>query len=69
MNSFSTCINNNSNTFFSIYPNYSDSALEDIARLNDNLEEHLWIFGICLKKDICNPDDVKLIFNSVNLVI
>ena len=66
MNSFSTCINNNSNTFFSIYPNYSDSALEDIARLNDNLEEHLWIFGICLKKDICDPDDVKLIFNSVN---
>ena len=66
MNSFSTCINNQSNTFFSIYPNYSESALEDIARLNDNLEEHLWIFGICLKKGICSSDDIKSIFNSVN---
>ena len=66
MNSFLTCINNESNTFFSIYPNYTDSALEDIARLNDNLQEHLWIFGICLKKDICSSDDIKLIFSSVN---
>ena len=66
MNSFSTCINNNSNTFFSIYPNYSKTALEDIARLNDNLEEHLWIFGVCLRKDICSSDDIKEIFDVLN---
>ena len=67
MNSFRTCINNESNTFFSIYPNYTESALEDITRLNnDNLEEHLWIFGVCLKKDICSSDDIKLIFDALN---
>ena len=68
MNSFSTCINNDSNTFFSIYPNYSESALEDITRLNENLEEHLWIFGVCLKKDICSPDDIKGIFDVLNRI-
>ena len=67
MNSFRTCISNESNTFFSIYPNYSVSALEDITRLNnDNLKEHLWIFGVCLKKDICNSEDIKLIFDELN---
>ena len=66
MNSFSTCINNKSNTFFSIYPNYSKADLEDITRLNDNLEEHLWIFGVCLKKDICSSDDIKEIFDVLN---
>ena len=66
MNSFSTCINNESNTFFSIYPNYSKADLEDITRLNDNLEEHLWIFGVCLKRDICSSDDIKEIFDVLN---
>ena len=66
MNSFSTCISNESNTFFSIYPNYSKADLEDITRLNDNLEEHLWIFGVCLKRDICSSDDIKEIFDVLN---
>ena len=67
MSSFYTCIKNETNTFYSIYPQYSDEALQDIARLNnDNLEEHLWIFGVCLRKNICLSSDIGIMFNSVN---
>ena len=67
MNSFLTCINNSDNTFFSIYPNWTKEARMDIARLHkDNLQQHLWIFGVCLKKDICSSEDIKIIFDSLN---
>ena len=40
-----------------------------IARLNkENLTEHLWIFGFCLKKDICSSEDIKKIFHSLNIL-
>ena len=53
MNSFTTCINDENNTYFSFYPNWDKNARMDIARLNgEYLTEHLWIFGICLKKNI-----------------
>jgi len=67
MNSFLTCINNSDNTFFSIYPNWTKEARMDIARLHkENLQQHLWIFGVCLKKDICSSEDIKIIFDSLN---
>ena len=69
MNSFLTCTNNIDNTFFSIYPNWTKEAKMDIARLNkENLTEHLWIFGVCLKKDICSSDDLKKIFHLLNIL-
>ena len=67
MNSFLSCTNNTNNTFFSIYPNWTKEARMDIARLHkENLQQHLWIFGVCLKKDICSSEDIKLIFDSLN---
>ena len=69
MSSFSTCVNNENNTFYSIYPQYSKQALQDIACLNnDTLEEHLWIFGVCLRRNICSSSDIGFLFNSVNSV-
>ena len=69
MNSFTTCINDENNTYFSFYPNWDKNARMDIARLNgENLTEHLWIFGICLKRDICESDDIKKIFDAVNII-
>ena len=67
MNSFLSCTNNTNNTFFSIYPIWTKEARMDIARLHkENLQQHLWIFGVCLKKDICSSEDIKLIFDSLN---
>ena len=69
MNSFLTCTNNPDNTFFSIYPNWTKEARMDIARLNkENFTQHLWIFGVCLKKDICSSEDMKKIFNLLNFL-
>lgn len=66
-NSFLSCINDEENTFFSIYPNWTNENRLDIARLDkNNLKEHLWIFGICLKDQICNENDIKEIFGKVN---
>ena len=67
MSSFSICLNNESDTFYSIYPNHSTEAVEDITRLNkNNSEEHLWIFGICLRKNICTSDNVGNLFDITN---
>ena len=67
MSSFSTCIGDENNTFYSIYPQYSSEALENITVLdNDNFDEHIWIFGVCIKKNICNSTDIKQIFGSAN---
>ena len=67
MSSFSTCIGDENNTFYSIYPQYSSEALENITVLdNDNFDEHIWIFGVCIRKNICNSTDIKQIFGSAN---
>ena len=63
MDSFMTCINDTNNTYFSIYPHWDKKARMEIARLNEeNLTEHLWIFGVCLKKDICSSGHIRYIY-------
>ena len=67
MSSFHICLNNENNTFYSIYPNHTTKAIQDITRIDKtNIEEHLWIFGICLRKNICSSDDIGKIFDSLN---
>ena len=69
LNSFSNCLNSKSrsNTFYTVYPNLTDRSITDITRLDqDNLDQHFWIFGVCLKKDICTLKDIGYIFDSVN---
>ena len=60
MDSFMICINDTNNTYFSIYPHWDKKARMEIARLNEeNLTEHLWIFGVCLRRDICTSDHIR----------
>ena len=69
LNSFSSCINSKGgeNTFYTVYPNSTERSIKDITQLDQTfLDEHFWIFGICLKKDICDYDDIKSIFDSAN---
>ena len=67
LSSFYSCINDENNTFFTIYPNLTNDAKMEITRLNENnLDEHLWIFGVCLLKNNCDSDDIKYIFDAVN---
>ena len=67
MSSFHICLKDGNDTFYSIYPNHSTQAVQDITRVNqNNSEEHLWIFGICLRKNICSSDDIGKIFDSLN---
>ena len=41
------------NTFYTIYPSLTEMSITDITRLDqNNLDQHFWIFGICLRK-IC----------------
>lgn len=66
MSSFSSCIKNDSNNFFSFYPNLTKEARNDIAHLKGNLDQHLWIFGVCLKTVNCSEEKITQIFYSVN---
>ena len=68
LNSFRSCINkdNDDHTFFTIYPNMSKIAKQNISRLDDSSEEHLWIFGICLLICDCDEKQVTYIFDEVN---
>ena len=68
LNSFSICLNSKSqnNTFYTVYPSLTERSITDITRLDqNNLDQHFWIFGICLRK-ICSPEDIGFIFDSVN---
>ena len=68
LNSFSICLNSKSqnNTFYTVYPSLTEMSITDITRLDqNNLDQHFWIFGICLRK-ICSPEDIGFIFDSVN---
>ena len=67
MSSFHICIKDGNDTFYTIYPEHSTYAVQNITRVNpNNSEEHLWIFGICLRKNICSSDDIGKIFDSLN---
>ena len=67
MDSFMICINDTNNTYFSIYPHWDKKARMEIARLNEeNLTEHLWIFGVCLRRGICTSDHIRNIFVPLN---
>ena len=67
MSSFSTCLSDDNHTFYTIYPNHTTKAIQDITQINKkNSEEHLWIFGICLRKNICTSDDIGKIFDAIN---
>ena len=69
MNSFITCINDKTNTFFSIYPYWNKEARMDIVKLDeDKLKEHEWIFGICLKNNMCTTKEIAEIFDKVNIL-
>ena len=68
LNSFSICLNSKSqnNTFYTVYPSLTEMSITDITRLDqNNLDQHFWIFGICLRK-ICSREDIGFIFDSVN---
>ena len=68
LNSFLSCVNpeNNDTTFYTVYPEPSEESVRQITRLQSNLTQYYWIFGICLKRDICNVEDIKEIFDSAN---
>ena len=66
MSSFSSCIKNDSNNFFSFYPYLTKEARNDIAHLKGDLSQYLWIFGACLKTVNCSEDNITKIFYSVN---
>ena len=67
LNSFSNCINDTNNQFFTVYPEYNNNARINMTQLdNFSFNEHKWIFGVCLAKDLCNETDMKLIVEIVN---
>ena len=71
LNSFTTCIKNFSDhTFFTIYPNLKSGPKKNvtklITKLDKNLTEHLWIFGVCLLEGECNSTQIGHIFDTVN---
>ena len=66
LNSFTTCINHKDHTFFTIYPNLNKTAKENITKIYNSSDEHLWIFGVCLLKCNCNSTQVSYIFDKVN---
>ena len=66
LNSFTICINHDDHTFFTIYPNLNKAAKEKITKLDESLDEHLWIFGVCLLSCECNSKQVSYIFDKVN---
>ena len=68
LNSFTTCINFSEHTFFTIYPKLNKTAKENITRLEKSLDEHLWIFGVCLLNCSCDTKQVKYIFDKVNFL-
>ena len=61
MSSFSSCIKNDSNNFFSFYPYLTKEARNDIAHLKGDLSQYLWIFGACLKTVYCSEDNITKI--------
>ena len=70
LNSFSSCINDSidtNNRYFTVYPKYDDEARINMTRLdNFSFNEHKWIFGVCLAKDLCNEEEMKFIVEVVN---
>ena len=66
LNSFTSCINYENHTFFTIYPNLTKIARNNITKLHSSTDQHLWIFGVCLLECKCDKEQVKIIFNEVN---
>ena len=60
LNSFTTYINHKNHTFFTICPNLNKIAKENITKIDNSSDEHLWIFGVCLLDCKC------YIFDKVN---
>ena len=70
LNSFYNCVNDEkeNNTFFLIYPLYTSEAHKNISKLdNFSIEQNLWIFGVCLGYDLCSEQDIKEIFDAINI--
>ena len=70
LNSFYNCVNDEkeNNTFFLIYPLYTPEAHKNISKLdNFSIEQNLWIFGVCLGYDLCSEQDIKEIFDAINI--
>lgn len=70
LSSFYNCINpkDNKNEFnyYTIYPKIGDNKREEINTFKSKaIEEDLWIFGICLKNELCEEDGLKEIFEEV----
>ena len=67
LNSFSNCINDTNNQYFTVYPNYDNDARINMTKLdNFSFTEHKWIFGVCLAKDLCSEEEMKVIVEAVN---
>ena len=72
LSGFYNCINMSENAeerfnFYTIYPKLSKIQKKNISIFNDtSLEEDQWIFGFCLKDNLCNEDSLKELFEDVN---
>ena len=70
LNSFYNCFNYENSSFFTIYPkNKNKNAKENITRLDaDGINQHCWVIGICLAKNFCNEEDIKILFQVINQI-
>ena len=70
LNSFTTCINFENHTFFTIYPNLTGNSKREvtklITKLDKKLTEHLWIFGVCFLEGKCDSTQIGNIFDALN---
>jgi len=70
LSGFYNCINITDNkeefNYYTIYPKIGDNIKEQINKFDDqSIEEDLWIFGICLKNELCEEEALKEIFEKV----
>ena len=71
LSGFYNCINikniSDGFNYYTIYPKIGNEKKEKINTFNDNaIIEDLWIFGICLKDNLCNEEALKEMFERVN---
>ena len=76
LSGFYNCINmndiNNDNkserfNFYTIYPRLSNEQKKNISIFNESsLKEDLWIFGICMKDNLCDEEAIKELFGVVD---